>query len=294
MNINTSIIGSDSFIASKLYNSIKKKEDIKLFSRLSSGKDDEIVKDLFTIIENDFRNSSIVINFAAIVHQPNLQDDSLYKKVNTELPIYLAKEAKKAGIKHFIQMSTIAVYGSVNSINDETSEKPVNVYGKSKLEADRILLSMQDDNFKVTIIRPPMVYGGGKAPGNLQSLIKFAQKGIPLPFKNVQNSRDFIHVQNLVHALNLVIENRIFGVVIPTDRNPVSTEEIIELIKKYSSTKVRQIVIPKIVHLIIKKAIPAIYKKVFGNLLVQCNLPDDIYQPKYTIEDGIKEMTEVD
>lgn len=287
---NICIIGSDSFIATQFYNSINSKDAVKLFSRQSSGKTNEIVKDLFSITLEDFNDSEVVINFAAIVHQPKLNDEQLYAKINTDLPFHLAMEAKKAGVKHFIQMSTIAVYGSVASINEKSIEQPNNLYGASKLAADNALLAMQDEDFNVSNIRPPMVYGGGKAPGNLLKLIQFAQKGIPLPFKGVNNARDFIHVLNLVQALNSVIENRLYGVIIPTDKNPVSTETIINLIKKYSSKKVRQIAIPHFVHSIIKSLIPSIYNKVFGNLKVECNLPSVIYKPKFTLEDGIREM----
>ncbi|MBI9065669.1 MAG: NAD-dependent epimerase/dehydratase family protein [Salinivirgaceae bacterium] len=284
-----SIIGSDSFIATQFHNSIENEENIKLFSRQSSGKQNEIVKDLFQITANNFIGAEVVINFAAIVHQPKLKDEAIYKKVNTELPIHLAKEAKKAGVKHFIQMSTVAVYGNVTSIDENMLENPVNIYGKSKLNADNALLAMQNENFKVSIIRPPMVYGGGNAPGNLMSLIRAAQKGIPMPFKGVNNARDFIHVSNLVQALNLVVANTITGVAIPTDNSPVSTEAIINFVKLHSSKRVRQIQIPKFAHVLVKKMLPSIYTKVFGDLRVQCNLPDT-YQPKYGIEEGLKEM----
>lgn len=284
------IIGSDSFIATQFYNSIDKNESLKLFSRVSSGKHGETVKDLFKISNEDLKDVEIVINFAAIVHQPKLKDDELYIRVNTELAIHIAELAKKAGVKHFIQMSTIAVYGEVNFVNDKTPLKSTNIYGRTKLEADIRLQNMQDATFKVTIVRPPMVYGGGKAPGNLQNLMKYAEKGIPMPFKGVVNKRDFVHVGNLVKALNAIIEKNLYGVVIPTDMEAISTEQIINIIKKYSDKKVRQIKIPKIIHSMIKAIKPEIYTKVFGDLQVQCNLSNEVYNPKLTIEDGIKEM----
>ena len=245
---------------------------------------------MFQILENDFNGYDVIINFAAIVHQPKVNDESLYKKVNTELPIYLAKQAKKGGVKHFVQMSTIAVYGNVSLIDESTSELPINMYEISKLAADQALLLMQDEVFKVSIVRPPMVYGGGIAPGNMLKLIQFAQKGIPLPFKGVRNERDFIHVQNLVYALNIIVENKIIGIVIPTDKKSVSTEKIIDLVKRNSSKTVRNIFIPKLIRVLIKKFVPTIHKKLFGDLKVKCNLSDDLYNPKYTLEKGIMEM----
>jgi len=289
-----SIIGSDSFIATHFYNSLPHKEKVKLFSRQCSGKQGEIIiNDFFHITSSDFVNSEVLINFAAIVHQPKLKNIALYKRVNTDLPIYLAKQAKKAGIKHFIQMSSIAIYGHVSQINESTPELPTNLYGKSKLDADNVLLSLQNDNFKVSIIRPPMVYGGGKAPGNMQKLIQFAHKGIPLPFKGVVNERDFIHIYNLVQVLNTIVEIKINKrVIIPTDRQSVSTEKLIKLIKTHSSQNIRQITIPRIFHILLKKSIPSVYSKLFGTLKVKCNLSKDIYNPHFSIEAGIKEMIE--
>lgn len=289
---NIAIIGSDSFIASKLYESISTQFCVQLFSRESSNKRNEIIKELFEISLEDFININVVINFAAIVHQPKLKNDKLYKKVNTELPIHLATNAKKAGVKHFIQMSTIAVYGNTTEININSIERPNNIYGLSKFNADKQLISLQDENFKVSIIRPSMVYGGGIAPGNLLNLIKTSEKGIPMPFKGIKNKRDFINVNNLVHSIKAIIENNITGIIIPTDKEPISTEQILFLIKKYSSKKIRIFKIPKLLMVLIKVIRPNLYKKVFGNLKIDCNLPVKLYTPKFTFEDGIKEMIE--
>lgn len=287
------IIGSDSFIAGKFINAYINKYSLKLFARKPSATINEILfPDLKDIKSGDLDGVDVVINFAAIVHQPNVKDESIYIRVNTELPIHLATQSKKAGVKHFIQMSTIAVYGEKEFINEKSNEEPLNIYGKTKLEADKQLLKMQDDNFKVSIIRPPMVYGGGRAPGNLQSLIVFAQKGFPLPFKGVANKRDFIHVNNLVQALHSVIDNKIYGIVIPTDKKSVSTWEIINYIEKYSDKKIRNIKIPRLFYKLIKVIKHNTYSKVFGDLHIDCNLPETIYKPNYEMEEGIREMIE--
>lgn len=285
------IIGSDSFIAGKFINSYINKYSLKLFARKPSSTINEILfPDFRDIKSGDLEGVDVVINFAAIVHQPNVKDKSIYIRVNKELPIHLATQSKKAGVKHFIQMSTIAVYGRTDSINENTEENPVNFYGHSKLMADKALLLMEQDNFKISVVRAPMVYGGGLAPGNMQRLIKLALKGFPLPFKGINNKRDFIHVHNLVLALNSIINQEICKVILPTDKNPVSTEQVLSIIKMYSSKKVRLVPISAFLLYFIKNILPSMYEKLYGNLLVSCTLDDMHYKPRYTIHDGIREM----
>jgi len=87
-------------------------------------------------------------------------EEEIYDKINYKLVVDLAEKAKSAGIKKFIQLSTIAVYGNATHITATTPESPVNPYGKSKLEADIKLLALANDEFKVITLRPPMIYGG--------------------------------------------------------------------------------------------------------------------------------------
>lgn len=130
----------------------------------------------------DFSGYDVVINVAGIVHRnPNKTDESLYYKVNRDLAIELATKAKNEGIKQFVQMSTMAVYGiegqigRVVEIDVNTSCKPRSAYGKSKLEADYQLLNLKDKDFKVSIVRPPMVYGPN-CVGNYVLLSKLVKK----------------------------------------------------------------------------------------------------------------------
>ena len=124
-------------------------------------------------------------------------------------------------------------------------------------------------------------------------LINAAQRGFPMPFKDIKNERDFINVRNLALALKTVIEKKIYGIIIPTDKKPVSTEEIINLVKKYAKSKVRLIKVPIFILSLIRKIKPKIYIKVFGSLKVICNIPDVLYKPSFTLEDGIKEMVNI-
>lgn len=287
------IIGSDSYIATHFYNAIKGEYIIDLFSRVASQKENEQIQpDLFELNKNNFLDSDIVINFAAIVHRPEIKNPEIYKNINTTLPLHLAKESKKAGVKHYIQMSTIAVYGNVNFINELTPEFPETLYGISKLNADKKLLKMANQDFIVSIIRPPMVYGGKKVPGNMMRLIKLVRKKIPLPFSNIKNERAFIHIYNLVQALELCVKYEIEGKIIPCDENTASTPQLVSLIASELGQRVMLFKLPYFVTKFIKLIKTEVYSKLFGSLKVEIsqNLLDNGYKPKYDIQEGIKEM----
>ena len=286
------IIGSDSFIAQKFvcYS------DINLLQGISRTKVqtncDIVIKDFFKIDEYFFEGMDIIINFAAIVHRPDIKDPDIYNEVNHKLTIINAKKAKNAGVKLFIQMSTIAVYGNSQNISINSSYQPQTPYGISKLKADEALLKMQDDHFKVAIIRPPMVYGGGKAPGNMLRLINLANKGIPLPFKGINNKRDFIHVNNLIQYLSIIAEKQLDGIHLISDHQPVSTEYLLNTISKYLDKKVPLIKIPKIGLKLLKKFRPKDYEKLFGSITIETNFPFENLINRHSVEEGISEMIE--
>lgn len=288
---NILIIGGDSFIAQTFVNKYKERYSFSLVSRIKTGfKTETILDDLFTINDSLFKNIDVVINFAAIVHQPKVSDAGLYDRINHRLPVFIAEKAKKKGVKHFIQMSTIAVYEESESLKFNSKTNPSTLYGVSKLKADEKLLNMLDENFLVSCIRAPLVYGGGASPGNMIKLIKFASKGVYLPFGKVYNSRDFINVNNLLLAFNAIIVNSLSGVVIPTDRNAVSTEDIIKLACKISGTKERLLAVPDFLLDILMKIKPSIFKKLYGSLLVECNIDEDYYDPIYSLYDGLQDI----
>jgi UDP-glucose 4-epimerase len=287
----TLIIGSDSFIAQQFASHIN--TDWKGISRTTINSENETVcADFFSIPQEHFDECNVVVNFAAIVHRPDIKDDSVYDEINYKLTILNAQKAKKSGTALFIQMSTIAVYGNVSEIDKNTPCTPISPYGISKLKADEALLQMQDDSFKVAIVRPPMVYGGGKAPGNMMRLIALASKGIPLPFKNIENKRDFIHVDNLVQYLCVIAEKRLNGVFLLSDHEPVSTEQLLQIISQKLGEKVFLVKVPKFILFLIKSIRPKEFEKLFGTLCLETNFPNESDINRRAVEHGIQEMVE--
>src|SRR6056297_1230510 len=116
--------------------------------------------------EKDFSGYDVVFHVAGIAHvssDPKMED--LYYKVNRDLAIETAEKAKKDGVKQFIFMSSIIVYGNSDIKNGvitiNTIPKPANFYGNSKLQAEESILPLADESFKIIILSPPMIYGKG-------------------------------------------------------------------------------------------------------------------------------------
>ena len=155
--------------------------------------------------ERDFSAYDIVYHVAGIAHADvgNVSDETKekYYAVNTDLAVEVCQKAKAEGVKEFLFMSSMIVYGEsapfgVKKIVDEhTVPNPANFYGDSKLQADAGVRELADDNFKVIVLRPPMIYGKG-SKGNYPTLAKFAKK-LPI-FPKVKNERSMLYL-SLIH-----------------------------------------------------------------------------------------------
>lgn len=158
-----------------------------------------------------------VIHLAAISHVFESKEKSskdIYKKVNVDLTLDLAREAILAGVGQFIFMSTIKVNGEITGINEyfdvSSNPNPQHEYGKSKWEAEQSLLMLcKNSNMNLVIIRSPIVYGPG-VRGNFDLLIKLVKLGIPLPFKGLANFRSMVALDNLTDFIAHCINSSFF------------------------------------------------------------------------------------
>lgn len=183
--------------------------------------------------EYDFSKYDVVFHVAGIAHADvgNVTEEQkkLYYKVNTDLTIDVANKAKQEGVKQFIFMSSMIVYSGCkeNKITKDTEPNPENFYGDSKWQADKAIQELNDDGFKVVVLRPPMIYGKN-SKGNYPVLAKMASK-LPI-FPVVKNQRSMLYVGNLCEFIKLVIENEDRGVFFPQNAEYTKTSNMVKMI----------------------------------------------------------------
>lgn len=244
-----------------------------------------------------FLDIDVVVHCAALVHQMNPPPDSEYFLVNHDLSLRLAQEAKKQGVKQFIFLSTAHVFGDSGTFDHnsrlfpQSPCRPQDAYGRSKLAAENDLLQLADDQFRVSIIRPPMVYGPG-AKGNIVSLVKLVKKAPLLPLGYNRNRRSLIFVKNLTSFIAATIKNGTSQIYLPQDPEPISIAKLTQEIAK--ALGVRRVLIP-IPHFLVRIFSIVIRKqtiRLFGTLAMNSDGANKElnFHPPFSTAQGLKLM----
>ena len=230
------ITGANSYIGTSFENYMKEFNDYKIDTLDMQNPDWK---------NYDFSLYDTVFHVAGIAHADvghvSEERKQLYYKVNTDLTIETAKAAKIAGVKQFIYMSSIIVYGESapigkkKVITKDTVPSPANFYGDSKLQADLGLLPLSNEIFKVCILRPPMIYGPG-SKGNYPLLSKMAKK-LPI-FPDIQNERSMLFIGNLCWFIKKCIDENQEGIFFPQNQEYVRTSDMVKEIAKANNKKI--------------------------------------------------------
>lgn len=214
--------------------------------------------------EKSFAGYDSVFHVAGIAHIKETKENAhLYYEVNRNLAVETARKAKADGVKQFVFLSTMAVYGlDEGIITSQTKPAPKTAYGKAKYEAEKKLMELKSENFRIAVLRPPMVYGEG-CKGNYQVLIKIAKK---LPFfPKYKNRRSMIHIDRLCWYVKELVDRIGDGLILPQDEEYVCT---CDMVREIARSRGKHIVLLKILN-------PAVWllkkcttkgKKAFGDL----------------------------
>jgi len=275
------ITGSSGFIGSSFINKYKEKYKIKTFSFRNN--------DINSLCCNDI---DVIIHLSALVHQMGGASYAEYEKINVTQTLELAKKSKQSGVKQFIFMSTVKVYGEeTDGIYSETSEcHPEDEYGKSKLKAELELKKLENENFKISIIRTPIVYGSG-VKANIKSLINLVNRIRVLPFGKIENKRSMVYIGNLCHLVDELIIQQKAGVFLASDDEPLSTSKLIKLIALNLDKKLYLIKVP-FFETLLRLLKPSFHKRLYGNLEVDNSITKKSLNLKnlYSVDEGIKLM----
>ncbi|HRD68933.1 MAG TPA: NAD-dependent epimerase/dehydratase family protein [Legionella sp.] len=263
------ITGASGFIGKALINSLKSKYSIRILTyNLFSV---EILKKLFPEISdvhnisnlNEIQWNELFHEVDTIIHcgaqtkplKNGIEPEQQFMKSNYEATINLAKSAAENGVRRFIFLSSMSVYGNMRQcaqFSENSPLKPTNAYGLSKLRAEQELMGLSE-KLEVVIIRPPLIYGPGAA-GNFKKLFTLVNKRMPMPLGAIKNKRHFCGINNLIDFINLCIDaeqakNQAFLI---SDREAISTTDLVKKISKALNKKNYLIPIP---HQILEKTL---------------------------------------
>lgn len=263
---------------------------------------DKYIVDTVDMIDGTWREKSfseydVVYHVAGLAHadvgKVSEERKTFYYKINTDLAVETAEKAKKEGVKQFIFMSSMIIYGESGGFGQQkiiyrdTEPCPANFYGDSKWQADQKIQKLMDEQFKVAIVRPPMIYGK-RSKGNYPTLAKMAKK-LPV-FPKIDNQRSMLHIDNLCEFIYLLIENEDSGIFFPQNAEYTKTSEMVRMISECVGKRIwiTGLLTPFVwVASKVPGKISGLVNKAFGNLVYDKEM--SIYQGgKYQIV-GLKE-----
>jgi len=278
------LTGGTGFVGMALFDALKNK-NVRCLGRQKPSK---IANTSFyqseinasTDFEVALQDTNVLIHCAARVH---IMDDSAvnpleaFREVNTYGTLNLARQAADAGVKRFIFISSIKVNGESTEpdfpFRPDEKFVPTDPYGLSKYEAEVGLRELAEKtSMEVVIIRPPLVYGPG-VKANFASMMKWVNKGVPLPLGGIKgNKRSLVSVDNLVDLIVTCIDhpNAASQTFMVSDDDDVSTSQLLANMATALVVPNRLLPIPSKWFTFAAKLIgkPAIAKRLCGSLQV--------------------------
>ncbi|PYC16864.1 NAD-dependent dehydratase [Pseudomonas jessenii] len=181
----------------------------------------------------------VVVHAAARVHVMDEQaGDPLaeFRLINVDGTLNLARQAVKAGVRRFIYISSVKVNGESTvagrAFTADDPFAPTDPYGISKCEAEEALRQLSSSSpMEVVIVRPVLVYGPG-VKANFLSMMRWLERGVPLPFGAIDNKRSLVGIDNLIDLIETCFShpaaaNQTF---FASDGDDVSTTELLRRI----------------------------------------------------------------
>ena len=202
-----------------------------------------IIKDLKDITPADLKGVTTLIHAAGKAHAQEVPWDVLQRE-NVDNTQRLAECAAAAGVRHFIFLSSVKVYGEKTEEGEkwrfDSPLNPLDDFARSKILAEEKLFSFQNQ-MRISILRLPLCYAR-HPKANFAALLKLVQKGVPLPFASwTHNRRSFLYLGNLADFLSHLIDSKAekSGVYLLSDDEDLSTAVLVSKLGKALHRPVR-------------------------------------------------------
>lgn len=247
------------------------------------------------------RDVQVVIHLASRVHvmRDQVADPlAAYREVNTEGTLNLARQAAASGVRRFIYLSSVKIHGEETPaglpFTEEDRPVPLDPYGISKLEAEQGLRALAaETGLEVVIIRPPLVYGPG-VRANFLGMMRWLDRGVPLPLGAIHNRRSLVALDNLVDLIITCIDhpaaaNQVFLV---SDGEDLSTTELLRRTAMALGKSVRLLPVPERVLTLALKMLgkKELARRLCGSLQVDISKARNLlgWNPPISMDEGLR------
>lgn len=246
-----------------------------------------------------------VVHLAARVHvMADTAENPLdeFRRVNVQGTLNLAWQAAAAGVSRFVFISSVKVNGEATQpghpFTADDAPAPLDPYGISKMEAEQGLRQIAvETGMEVVIIRPPLVYGPG-VKANFAAMMRWLQRGVPLPLGAIDNRRSLVALDNLVDLIITCIShpaaaNQTF---LASDGEDVSTSELLRRMGRAMGRPARLLPVPagllKLAATLVGK--PDMAQRLCGSLQVDIEKTRQLlgWTPPLTLDQGLKKAAQ--
>lgn len=244
-----------------------------------------VVGDYFSPPEGLLLDKDTVVNFVGLTAKAS---EAQLRCLNVEGPVRLARHARAQGIKHFIHLSSLHIYGDAEFIDRTTPEAPFSAYARSKQLGDCALSDEAREGFTVTNLRMPMHYGYGTGE-KLRRLAAFIVRVGWFPVKKDRVERSVVHLDNLSAAIAFLIEKRLGGVQFTADPEPFSVELLAEVAAATTGRAIRLARLPAIMFLPLRVFAKSVYRRLYMNNLISRDILLEATYP-VRLKEGLKDV----
>ncbi len=235
---------------------------------------------------------------AHVLRETEADPETAYRAVNVAGTRRLAEAMLACGVRRLVFASSIGVHGSGTDdtpIHEDSPPRPHNAYTRSKWAAEQALHALSGAGLEPVIVRPALVYGPG-VKGNLRRLLRWIDRGLPLPLWGVRNARSLAGVSNLADLLlhcakEPAASNETF---VAADSTALSTPELVRTLAAHMGRPARLVRAPPrmtgaVLHLL-GYGLP--WRQLTGSLVVDATKSRDFFHrddPRPT-DAGLAEM----
>ena len=230
---------------------------------------------------NAFEDVDVVLHLAGLAHRSFSEGD--YNSVNVEGTIRLATQARSAGVKRIVYLSSVNVHGQSSGDFHFSSTSPIEPFDNASQSKSLAEKALQDislaTGLEVVIVRSCLVFGVN-APANVKRLVNLVRKSPLMPFSLVNNQRSVISVGNLVDLLICCARHPDASghIFYASDGPPLSTKALTNILARSLDKKIIQLPIPAPIMKFVCRILgyESIAESLLGNLVVDSSSLHDV------------------